>query len=122
MSQAKRALQAKAELHGRCNLYEPVDRPLSALRPPNAPRASLLHAARSAAPLDADLGLLRLDAGVAVPSAFTALNSSLPRSGNPCTDVSGYRQYVVATLPSLQRLDGVDIKPSERITALQVRA
>lgn len=42
-------------------------------------------------------------------------------AGNPCTDVSGYRQYVVATLPSLNRLDGVEIKPSERIAALQVR-
>lgn len=41
-------------------------------------------------------------------------------AGNPCSDVSGYRQYVVATLPSLQRLDGVEIKPSERIAALQV--
>lgn len=41
-------------------------------------------------------------------------------TGNPCSDVSGYRQYVVATLPSLQRLDGVEIKPSERIEALQV--
>ena len=42
--------------------------------------------------------------------------------GNPCADVPGYREYVVATLTSLKRLDGVEIKPSERIAALQVGA
>ena len=40
--------------------------------------------------------------------------------GNPCADWSGYRQYVVAILPNLKRLDGKDIKPSERIAAEQV--
>ncbi|MEW5309118.1 MAG: hypothetical protein WDW38_001027 [Sanguina aurantia] len=40
--------------------------------------------------------------------------------GNPCADWPGYRQLVVAWLPQLKKLDGVDIKPSERIAALQV--
>lgn len=42
--------------------------------------------------------------------------------GNPCTDWPGYRQYVVAQLPTLQKLDGQDIKRSERIAAQQVGA
>ncbi|GIL63920.1 hypothetical protein Vafri_17924 [Volvox africanus] len=40
--------------------------------------------------------------------------------GNPCTDWHGYRQYVVAKLPQLKKLDGQAIKPSERISAQQV--
>ncbi|CAD7698076.1 unnamed protein product, partial [Ostreobium quekettii] len=45
--------------------------------------------------------------------------------GNPCTEWPYYRQYVVATLPQLQKLtaavkDGRDVKRSERIAALQV--
>ncbi|MEW5298245.1 MAG: hypothetical protein WDW36_001390 [Sanguina aurantia] len=40
--------------------------------------------------------------------------------GNPCADWPGYRQLVVAWLPQLKKLDGADIKPSERIAALQV--
>ncbi|KXZ50719.1 hypothetical protein GPECTOR_15g403 [Gonium pectorale] len=39
--------------------------------------------------------------------------------GNPCTDWHGYRQYVVAKLPQLKKLDGQAIKPSERIVAAQ---
>ncbi|XP_028328442.1 dynein axonemal assembly factor 11 isoform X2 [Gouania willdenowi] len=40
-------------------------------------------------------------------------------SGNPCTEFQGYRQYVVATLPQLEELDGIKITRSERIKALQ---
>mmetsp|Transcript_29508 Transcript_29508/g.65337 ORF Transcript_29508/g.65337 Transcript_29508/m.65337 type:complete len:438 (+) Transcript_29508:154-1467(+) len=40
--------------------------------------------------------------------------------GNPCTDWGGYRQYVIAQLPQLTKLDGQDIKRSERIAAQQV--
>lgn len=40
--------------------------------------------------------------------------------GNPCTDWAAYRAYVIAVLPNLQRLDGKDVKPSDRISALQV--
>ncbi|KAJ7569781.1 hypothetical protein O6H91_01G093700 [Diphasiastrum complanatum] len=40
-------------------------------------------------------------------------------TGNPCQDFSGYRKFVVASLPFLQRLDACDIKPSERIAAKQ---
>uniref|UniRef100_A0A672G1C2 Leucine-rich repeat-containing protein 6 n=1 Tax=Salarias fasciatus TaxID=181472 RepID=A0A672G1C2_SALFA len=39
--------------------------------------------------------------------------------GNPCTQFQGYRQYVVASLPQLQRLDGTDISRSERIRSVQ---
>lgn len=41
--------------------------------------------------------------------------------GNPCADWPAYRDYVIAVLPDLKRLDGHHIKPSERILALQVR-
>ena len=40
-------------------------------------------------------------------------------TGNPCTEWDGYREYVIGTLPILKRLDGKDIKPSERIAAQQ---
>ncbi|QDZ22055.1 hypothetical protein A3770_06p45730 [Chloropicon primus] len=40
-------------------------------------------------------------------------------TGNPCADWGGYRDFVVATLPHLNKLDGTEIKPSERIGAKQ---
>lgn len=40
--------------------------------------------------------------------------------GNPCSDWEGYRQFVIATLPNIDKLDGTEIKPSERIVAKQV--
>ena len=39
--------------------------------------------------------------------------------GNPCADWSGYRDFVIATLPALEKLDGEEVKPSERIRAKQ---
>ncbi|XP_038143599.1 protein tilB homolog isoform X2 [Cyprinodon tularosa] len=39
--------------------------------------------------------------------------------GNPCTEFQGYRQYVVAALPQLKWLDGMEISRSERIRASQ---
>ena len=41
-------------------------------------------------------------------------------TGNPCTDYEGYREFVIATLPQLQWLDGQEVTKSERILALQV--
>ena len=52
-------------------------------------------------------------------------------TGNPCTEVEGYRSFVIHTLPKLevniikslsilfivQALDGIDITPEERETA-----
>ncbi|CAH8566633.1 unnamed protein product [Schistosoma turkestanicum] len=40
-------------------------------------------------------------------------------TGNPCTEYPGYREFVVATLPQLKSLDGVEITKSERIIAFQ---
>ncbi|XP_033739207.1 uncharacterized protein LOC117326559 [Pecten maximus] len=40
-------------------------------------------------------------------------------TGNPCAQFEGYREYVIATLPRLKRLDGIDIEKSERILACQ---
>lgn len=44
---------------------------------------------------------------------------SLSLTGNPCADYKGYREYVIAKLPQLQRLDSKDISRSERIKAQQ---
>ncbi|XP_062576752.1 uncharacterized protein LOC134238646 [Saccostrea cucullata] len=40
-------------------------------------------------------------------------------TGNPCTEYEGYREYVIATLPRLQHLDGKAVEKSERIKAMQ---
>ncbi|GFN77048.1 protein tilb homolog [Plakobranchus ocellatus] len=40
-------------------------------------------------------------------------------TGNPCADFEHYREYVIATLPQLQWLDGREIEKSERIQAVQ---
>ncbi|KAK3258767.1 dynein axonemal assembly factor 11, partial [Cymbomonas tetramitiformis] len=40
-------------------------------------------------------------------------------TGNPCADVEGYREFVVASIPQLKKLDGKDITHSERILAKQ---
>lgn len=40
--------------------------------------------------------------------------------GNPCADWPGYRPYVIAKLPQLEKLDGQAIKRSERIASQQV--
>ncbi|KAK9822057.1 hypothetical protein WJX74_003997 [Apatococcus lobatus] len=39
--------------------------------------------------------------------------------GNPCSQWTGYRTYVIAHVPTLRTLDGAGIKPSERIAAKQ---
>lgn len=46
--------------------------------------------------------------------------NELYMTGNPCAQYDYYRQYLVATLPQLEKLDGVQISKSERILALQV--
>lgn len=38
-------------------------------------------------------------------------------TGNPCTDWKGYRDFVIATIDSLESLDGKEITKSERIKA-----
>ncbi|KAJ3286237.1 Protein tilB [Rhizoclosmatium sp. JEL0117] len=40
--------------------------------------------------------------------------------GNPCTQVDGYREFAIVTLPQLKMLDGKEIEKSERIAAAQV--
>lgn len=40
-------------------------------------------------------------------------------TGNPCTDFVGYQDYVIAALPQLTHLDGVEINKSARILAVQ---
>ncbi|XP_044753554.1 protein tilB [Coccinella septempunctata] len=56
-------------------------------------------------------------------SVCTLQNNHLLRSlnltGNPCAEYEGYREYVVAKLPQIERLDSRDISRSERIKAQQ---
>jgi len=40
-------------------------------------------------------------------------------TGNPCTEYEGYKDFVIATLPKLKKLDGIEIEKSERIEAMQ---
>jgi len=40
-------------------------------------------------------------------------------TGNPCCDYEGWKEFVIGSIPSLQRIDGAVIKPSERIVANQ---
>ena len=40
-------------------------------------------------------------------------------TGNPCAQFDGYRDYVIAVLPRLKCLDGIEVEKSERIKALQ---
>ena len=40
-------------------------------------------------------------------------------TGNPCCEYQGWREFVIGSLPTLQRIDGATIKPSERIVARQ---
>ena len=40
-------------------------------------------------------------------------------TGNPCTQIEGYRKFVIALLPSVAKLDGQDVTPSERTEAAQ---
>ncbi|CCW67302.1 unnamed protein product [Phytomonas sp. Hart1] len=44
---------------------------------------------------------------------------TLHLTGNPCTQVEGYRGYVLHTLPQLKDLDGSEIIRADRITARQ---
>ncbi|KAJ3124013.1 Protein tilB [Nowakowskiella sp. JEL0407] len=39
--------------------------------------------------------------------------------GNPCAQVEGYRSFVIASIPQLLVLDGIDIEKTERIIASQ---
>lgn len=38
-------------------------------------------------------------------------------TGNPCTDYAGYREYVIAVLPQLERLDCVEVTSTQRLQA-----
>lgn len=38
-------------------------------------------------------------------------------TGNPCTDYAGYREYVIAVLPQLDKLDCVEVTATHRLQA-----
>ena len=45
------------------------------------------------------------------------LLDELTLTGNPCTDWPKYREYTIAKVPQLKRLDGDDIEKSQRLAA-----
>lgn len=45
--------------------------------------------------------------------------TQLHLTGNPCTDIEGYRYYVIDTLPQVEQLDSHEVTKSERIRAKQ---
>lgn len=73
--------------------------------------------------------LRKLDLTVNFVSDLTSVESLVPcrnlrdlyLTGNPCSMYEGYREYVVATLPQLEHLDGIKITRTERILATQAR-
>lgn len=82
-----------------------------------------LQGCESLQKLDLTANFIAAPAGllsVASLAANTSLNE-LFLTGNPCEKACGYRQFVVGALPQLQRLDGTDITPKERIAAAQAR-
>ncbi|ORC93467.1 putative leucine-rich repeat protein [Trypanosoma theileri] len=48
-----------------------------------------------------------------------AFLEQLHLTGNPCTKISGYRAYIIHTLPQLRELDGEEVVRSERLEARQ---
>ena len=40
-------------------------------------------------------------------------------TGNPCAKFDNYREYVIATLPQVERLDGIEVTNTERLEAIQ---
>jgi len=60
---------------------------------------------------DLELSIYNLKANIMLEDMYLV--------GNPCTDWSGYKMYVIAHLPRLKQLDGKIILPHERIQARQ---
>ena len=79
---------------------------------------SIVHLEISAAACSDDLLMCGTAAGAA--SVLRVLLPLVPHStGNPCTNIEGYRMFVITVLPQLQQLDGKHILPSERTEARQ---
>ncbi|KAL6760650.1 hypothetical protein V8C86DRAFT_2549518 [Haematococcus lacustris] len=86
----------------------------------NVTRIQNLQRCESLRKLDLTINFVDL-AGLLTISSLQGLVhlQELTLMGNPCTEWSGYRPYVIAKLARLTKLDGVDVKRSERIAALQ---
>ena len=89
----------------------------------NITRIEGLDRCESLRKLDLTVNFVDLDE---LKSVGSLKNNTLLRemylTGNPCVThwESGYRDYVVATLPQLESLDGTAVTRGERIKALQV--
>ena len=70
--------------------------------------------------LDLTVNFVDLDELKSVGSLKNNTLREMYLTGNPCAHwESGYRDYVVATLPQLESLDGTAVTRGERIKALQ---
>ena len=89
-----------------------------------APQVSNLEGCESLSKLDLTANFIASPRGL-LTVARLACNPGLRElflTGNPCCGDPGYRPFLVASLPQLSRLDGVDISPSERIASHQALA
>ena len=69
-----------------------------------------------------DFTVNRIDARGLLTFERLAANHKLDElycTGNPCTDIEGYRKFVIHAVPSVNKLDGEDVTPAERVTAGQ---
>ena len=69
-----------------------------------------------------DFTVNRIDARGLLTFERLAANHHLEElycTGNPCTDIEGYRKFVIHVVPSITKLDGEDVTPAERVTAGQ---
>jgi len=88
----------------------------------NITKIENLHSCESLRKLDLTVNFIDLDELHTVGSLKNnTMLRELYLTGNPCQQgwEGGYRDYVIATLPQLELLDGVAITKSERIKAVQ---
>lgn len=101
---------------GRLKMLEYLNMALNAVE-----RVEGLHRCESLNKLDLTVNFIDLPHGLLSVASLSANEQlrDLYLTGNPCTSFEGYREFVIASVPSLRRLDGQDVLPSERIAAQQ---
>lgn len=82
----------------------------------NIERIENLDACESLAKLDLTLNFIGQLTDVESLRANYNLRE-LILTGNPCAEYAGYREYVIAVLPQLQRLDCADVTDTHRLQA-----
>jgi len=78
-----------------------------------------INSCESLEKLDLTLNFVRVISNFKRNMGSCAHLRQLILTGNPCTEFPNYRDYVIASLPQLSRLDNEEISQTERIQALQ---